>query len=246
MNHRVIWELLKVTDEITAGGDRSVAARSISDSIIHTGDVYKTYAAAPRPLAGFIRTKQFSSLVEDRTRNFVGREFVFKAIEKHVRRPQFRSGYITITGEPGIGKTSIIAKLIQQHGYVHHFNIAHQLISSTETFLKNVCAQLIVRYGLNYTTLPLPEAANDSGFLSGLLKEAVEKSDDKIIILVDALDEAEDPPLANANRLLLPASLPDRVFFVVTTREKHHYQLKVDHQENIYIGDSDPLNIADV
>lgn len=236
-----------MTDDITAKGDRSVAARSISHSNINTGNVYNIYAAAPAPLAGFIRTKQFSNLVEERTRNFVGREFIFRAIDEHLRRPEFHSGYITITGEPGIGKTSIIAKLIQQHGYVHHFNIAHQLISSTEAFLKNVCAQLIVRYSLNHTMLPLPDAANDSGFLSGLLAEAVDKSNETIIVLVDALDEAEDPPPpATANRLLLPPSLPERVFFIVTTREKHHYQFKVDHQENIYINDNDPHNIADV
>lgn len=236
-----------MNNDITAKGDRSVAAQNISHSHVHTGDVYNIYETAPPPLARFLRTKQFSNLVEERTRNFVGREFVFRAIDDLVQRPGFRSGYITITGEPGIGKTAVIARLVQQHGYVHHFNISHQLINSTETFLKSVCAQLIVRYGLNHTTLPLPDAANDSGFLSALLAEASDKSKETLIILVDALDEAEDPPSqTNANRLLLPPSLPERVFFVVTTREKHHYQFKVDHQELIYIGDDDPHNIADV
>lgn len=39
-----------------------------------------------------------------------------------------------------------------------------------EAFLSNVCAQLIVRYGLDHPALPA-EATQDGGFLSGLLSE---------------------------------------------------------------------------
>jgi hypothetical protein len=72
-------------------------------------------------------------------------------------------------------------------------------------FLENVCSQLIIRYELDHRVLPA-EASQDSAFLSRLLAEAKAKAHDgKVVVAVDALDEAEDvglPP--DANRLLLP------------------------------------------
>jgi hypothetical protein len=44
--------------------------------------------------------------VDDRTRSFVGREFVFSAVDYALRDQSFRSGYIVLQGEPGIGKTA--------------------------------------------------------------------------------------------------------------------------------------------
>ena len=63
----------------------------------------------------------------------------------------FPSGYIVIHGEPGIGKTAIVGQLVKDRALVHHFNVAPLGIRSPQAFLSNVCAQLIVRYGLDYT-----------------------------------------------------------------------------------------------
>ena len=107
--------------------------------------------------------------------------------------PEFTSGYILIRGEPGIGKTALLSQLVKTRGYVHHFNIAPQNIRSTRVFLENVCAQLIVRYQLAHTMSSRPEASQDSAFLTRLLTEAAEKAGDQpVVVLVDALDEAED------------------------------------------------------
>jgi hypothetical protein len=136
---------------------------------------------------------------------------------------------------------------VKLRGYIHHFNIASQNIRSPRDFLSNLCAQLIVRYKLDHPALP-PAATQDSGFLSQLLAEAAAKASDlPLVIVVDALDEAEDTGLApNANRLFLPASLPDGVFFIVTTREKEEYRLVVDRRQDIYIEDTGDQNLADV
>jgi hypothetical protein len=68
-----------------------------------------------------------------------------------------------------------------------------------------------------------------------------------LVVLVDALDEAEDVGLApSANRLYLPAVLPDGVFFVLTSREQIDYHLDVDRREDIYLRDDDPQNLEDV
>jgi hypothetical protein len=210
-------------------------------------NIFRLLSEAPVTLTPHLRIVSFERLVSDRTRNFVGREFIFLRLDELLADPKFESGYILIRGEPGIGKTALLSQLIKTRGYAHHFNIAPENILSTRAFLENVCAQLIVRYQLGYSALP-PEAGQNSAFLSQLLAEAAQKLNGMpVVVLVDALDEAEDAGLApSANRLYLPQSLPKGVFFVVTSREQMDYRLDVRRREDLYIRDEDPHNLKDV
>ena len=52
----------------------------------------------------------FSDYIVDRTKNFTGREWVFRAIHEWLSDPD-GSRYFLLTGEPGSGKTSIAAQL---------------------------------------------------------------------------------------------------------------------------------------
>ena len=133
--------------------------------------VVQIFENAPRPLASHIRTAEFSALIAERTRRFVGREYVFAAIDEALADDEFQSGYVVLRGEPGIGKTAIMSRFVQDRACVHHFNVAPLGIRSPQAFLANVCAQLIVRYRLAHDSLP-PEATQDGGFLARLLSEA--------------------------------------------------------------------------
>jgi hypothetical protein len=209
--------------------------------------IFRLLTEAPPPLAPHLRVLDFERLVDERTRNFVGRDFIFRAIDDLLKNPNFRSGYVLIRGEPGIGKTALLSQLVKTRGYVHHFNIALQNICSTRCFLENLCAQLIVRHQLGHKALP-PEATENSAFLNQLLSEATKKAgSEPVIIVVDALDEVEDLGLpATANRLYLPPELPDGVFFLVTSREEIDYRLEVARREDLYLRDDDPQNLDDV
>ena len=212
--------------------------------------VFQYFGEDKRPVSSFIRSAQFRPLINERTKDFIGREFVFDGIDQVLAGEKFASGYITIHGEPGIGKTAIASMLVLRRSCVHHFNIAPENIRSPRKFLENVCAQLIVRYGLDYPTLP-SNAGEDSGFLSQLLTEAADRThrngEPPVVVVVDALDEAEDIGLAaSANRLYLPPALPAGVFFVLTTREETDYRLNVDHETGIWLRDDDPANERDV
>jgi hypothetical protein len=208
--------------------------------------LYKQYSQAPI-LSQFIRVHEFESLVQERTNNFVGRNFIFRAIDDIIRGSDFPSGYIVIRGEPGIGKTALISELVKRRGYVHHFNLSLQNIQTSKDFLSNICAQLIVHYGLDHFSLPA-DASKDSGFLSQLLDEVAKKEKSRpTVILVDALDEADDIEIKPAaNILYLPQSLPKGIYFILTTRETYDYRLVVDRQKDIYLRDDDPQNIEDV
>jgi AAA domain len=219
---------------------------TIRDVTQISGDIFQVFLGASPALANYICAREFKELVNERTRNFIGRDFIFRAIDGVITKQDFPSGYLLVRGEPGIGKTALISQLVKTRGHVHHFNIATQNIRSPRAFLENVCAQLIVRYELEYSTLP-PEAVRDSGYLCQLLAEAAKKAGAAVVVLVDALDEAEDVGLApSANRLYLPPTLPTGVFFVLTSREQIDYRIDVDRREDIYLRDNDPQNVDDV
>jgi hypothetical protein len=235
---------------VSGGGDRPVqeihaAGGSRIQGVTQVaGDLFQMFLVAPTPLRDRIRVQEFRSLITERVRSIVGREFVRTAVRDLLMSPSFPSGYILIRGEPGIGKTSIMCALANEGGYLHHFNIEPQNIRSSRSFLENICAQLVVRHKLNHPTLP-PSAGENSAFLSQLLAEAAATADKPIVILVDAIDEAESDS-DNANRLYLPPTLPDHVYFIVSSREQADYRLFVDRREDIYLRDDDPENLTDV
>ena len=209
--------------------------------------IFQFFGQAATPLSSLIRVAEFQPLVDERTRNFVGREFVFTSINEALGDDDFPSGYIVIRGEPGIGKTALMGMLVKERGCVHHFNIAPQGIRSPQAFLSNVCAQLVVRYELDHPALPA-EATQDGGFLSRLLSEAAANADNlPIIVVVDALDEADDTGLtAGANRLFLPPSLPRGVYFIVSSRFEDDVRLFADAERPLYLREDDPKNLEDI
>jgi serine/threonine-protein kinase len=196
-------------------------------------DIFALLAAAPTSLSTAII--DFQVIVHDRARNFVVPESTLAAIDAALDDPKFPSGYVMVTGPPGVGKTALICHLVSSRGYVHHFNSRATGIRSPEAFLGNICAQLIVRYGLGYATLPA-EATHDAAFLSHLLVEATAKAaGEAVVVLIDALDEAKPAGLA-ANPLLLPEALPEGAFIVVTARSSADNPLAVDRRRDVRLA----------
>jgi Effector-associated domain 10 len=159
---------------------------------------------------------QFKCLIADKTEGFVGREYVFDAIQSFINNNP--KGYFTITGDPGMGKSAILAKYSQDTGCIAHFNVQLQGLNRADQFLEGVCKQLIDRYQLPYDSLPL-DAAQDGEFLGQLLDEAAQnRNGQPVIIAVDALDEVDAASYKSANILYLPPHLPEGVYFILTRR----------------------------
>jgi hypothetical protein len=72
-------------------------------------------------------TLDFSAYIAERTRDFTGRQWVFAEIDRWLASGD-APRYFIITGEPGIGKTAIAARLTQVRNDMaaHHFCIARQ------------------------------------------------------------------------------------------------------------------------
>ncbi|MEG3977013.1 ATP-binding protein [Microcoleus sp. herbarium8] len=161
------------------------------------------------------------TIIQDRTQDFTGRRFVFAAIIEFLQKNP--KGYFVLEADPGVGKSSIMAKLVLllKRRCVAHFNSQSQGIVRAEQFLENACTQLIRGYQLNYPQLP-ENATRDGNFLSRLLGEvSVQLGRTKLIVVVDALDEVDlSLQGRGSNVLYLPDALPDNVYFIVSKQPK--------------------------
>ncbi|MFQ5615215.1 MAG: AAA family ATPase [Anaerolineales bacterium] len=187
----------------------------------------------------------FLPLIADKTEGFVGRQFVFDALDSFLH--QKKSGYFVILGEPGIGKTALLAQLVKTRGYPHHFNVAPQNIRSPRQFLANACAQIIARYDLRHDTIP-EDATGDSNFLLQCLQEAAAKPKNRpVVLVVDALDEAERLGLpARVNALYLPPTLPEGAYIVVTSRPLDDLKIQVSVQQSLFLEPDSKGNLLDI
>ncbi|NTW00304.1 MAG: ATP-binding protein [Oscillochloris sp.] len=161
---------------------------------------------------------RWGNLVVEKLQDFVGREYVFTAINDFLANRS--SGYFIIEGDPGMGKSTLLAEYVRRTGCLVHFNVRALGISSVSQFLQNICTQIILDTNLPYTHLP-QEATRDGGFLLQLLRQAAERlaPGKPLVIAVDALDEVNlASEIPGANILCLPSSLPDNVYFILTRR----------------------------
>jgi len=243
-------DIRKIADEAE---NASVLLSSMEKHLISLIDLAKSgfgnislqFSSAPYSIRDQIR--DYTRYIEEKTQGFVGRKFVFDRIEQFIKSSP--RGYVIIRGDPGLGKSALAAHLVKTEGYIHHFNISPEGINKASDFLRNICAQLIAVYSLPEMVIP-PEATNDAGFLNKLLAEVSTKlNGDKCIIVVDALDEADNliGLSEGANVLYLPVSLPHGIYIIATARRKPiNLRIDIPEQDDLLIDQDDTRNIADI
>jgi hypothetical protein len=156
---------------------------------------------------------------------------VFDRIEAFIEDNS--NGYFTIIGDPGMGKSAILAKYVQDTDCIAHFNIQLQGPNRADQFLASVCQQLIIRYELPYGGLP-SNAMQDGTVLGQLLDEVAEKCNGQpIVVAIDALDEVDSGSYGEANILYLPPYLPEGVYFIMTRRRGVEVPLTTSVPEQI-------------
>ncbi|QSV53647.1 MAG: ATP-binding protein [Dolichospermum sp. UKL201] len=182
---------------------------------------------SPRPPTmnnAIVNYQEFAAIIDQKSANFIGRDFVFTAINNFLNR--YNRGYFTIIGLPGSGKSSIIAQYINQNNppenrQVIYYNAELEGKNHAAEFLKYICSQIIATF--DQISLPnLPDNATEgSWFLSLLLQQISDylQSNQKLIIAIDSLNCINShlqPP--GTNIFYLPRYVPQGVYFLLTRR----------------------------
>ena len=183
--------------------------------------------STPRPPTmnnSIVNHQEFAVIIHQKSANFLGRDFVFTAINNFLNR--YNRGYFTIIGLPGSGKSAIIAQYINQNNppenrQVIYYNAELEGKNHAEEFLKYICLQIIATF--DQISLPnLPDNATEgSWFLSLLLQQVSDnlQQNQKLIIAIDSLNcinSQLQPP--GTNIFYLPRYIPQGVYFLLTRR----------------------------
>lgn len=152
--------------------------------------------------------KEFKPLIQEKTRIFCGRHFVFKAFNSFLGKET--KGYFTIVGDAGMGKSAIAAKYVATRKSPCYFNVRAEGNNKPERFIESISQQLIKRYQLQNT---------HKDNLVTLLQKVSEilPKGKRLVIVVDALDEV-DQKSREHNLLYLPKELPEQIYFLLTRR----------------------------
>lgn len=258
-------EELKLSGEFTSIFDAK-SLEAIADNTAQTTDLLESLIAQLDSLSRLMATDfqdlievisstskelrrdicYFAPFISDKTLGFVGRTWIFEEINKYVKNSP--KGYFFIAGQPGIGKSALAAQMVKENGYIHHFNIRADGMNTASLFLRNICAQLIARYKLNYSALP-DEAGQDSRFLNGILHEVSSQllPDERVIIIVDAIDEADTSAMTEGtNRLYLPTLLPEKIFLIATSRDDVVFPTVNVQNRKLTIKADSSANLSDI
>jgi hypothetical protein len=152
----------------------------------------------------------------------------------------------------GLGKTTFLAHLVRERGYLHHFVERAPGLEHVGDSLRNLAAQLVLAYHLNPYEAEgvLPGAAARPDFLQDLLFEASQRRDEikpgeKIVLVVDALDEAGTPSAQNV--LGLPKVLPAGVYIIASQRPVEvALQVQAGPRVIFRLEAADARNLADM
>ena len=148
----------------------------------------------------------FRELIAEQSRGLVGRDFLVKAVDDFLGENQ--SGYLTLSAPGGFGKTACLARLAKRTDTLAFFSSRLEATNHRELFWRNLGPRCTHHFQL--------DPGNRDG--ASLFEWMSRKLDgQKILILVDGVDELEDEESAE-NCLGLPQQLPDGLFVLVSGR----------------------------
>jgi hypothetical protein len=179
---------------------------------------------------------------------FIGRKFVFEEFE--LFRKKNRNGYFTIIANPGMGKSTIAAQYVMEQSVTDDVGcVAFFIVSGgrdrAEACIQSICEQLKLTYKLDVDVSRIANGQDEiSSVLSEVLQEISDRhlSSEKLVIVIDALDEISSQGNNRGNICYLPRYLPENIYFLLTRRNfiAEDERLRTDAgKENFTLGSED-------
>jgi len=161
-----------------------------------------------------------SGFIQSRLESFVGREQELAAICQNISALLPTGGYLTITGQAGQGKSSIIARLVQDSNpneVAYHFIPFNPGPDHQVSLLRDLMAQLILKHDLSdyYVASESRPALRD--FFPKVLKAIAAKGTQEVIF-IDGLDQLMEDLSGERDLSFLPNYPPEGIVFVVGSR----------------------------
>jgi hypothetical protein len=190
----------------------------------------------------------FQQFIDETCQTFVDRQFVFDALNDFLQRCD--RGYFTLTGSPGSGKTTILAKYLINHPLTFYYITQSLNTQHPDHFLKTICTQLL-NYLKTITTddsceTLLNNVTRGSSSLCLLLQKISNElpSSQSLVIAIDAIERRNFSHYSpGCNLFYLPRYLPPRIYFLLSRRpfppeksclfiEAPSQSLNLDHYPN--------------
>ena len=184
-------------------------------------------------------------LLNLRLKGFVGRVTELAAIREHIETMRSTGGYVLIKAAAGEGKSSSIAKLIQEAGIAqtpHHFIALTTGREYQLGLLRAVAAQLILKHNLTVSYFPEESYPAMKGEFVRILDELSKQGIEETIYL-DGLDQLQPEIDGSRDLSFLPPQPPPGIVMVLGSRPDETLKpLEILHRVDY---DLPPLSEAD-
>jgi len=205
---------------------------------------------------GLIAKERVENIIKSKIvdSTFVGRKVEFDKIEHFIR--ENKSGYFIITAKAGYGKSAFLAKWIDQRLYENKINYSQRVFLAYHFFSREFTDTKTLESGFTnllrqiciYRAEDFPAETNRMrDTIAGIIKEKQPSENEPLIIVIDALDEADgeiDP---------FTFDLPEGVYIIISARadkeETPTYLknwknlIKTDGSNSLFLGE---IEISDV
>jgi hypothetical protein len=156
----------------------------------------------------------------------LGRDQEIRAIRRLVAERMATGGYVIITAGPGEGKSSVIARMVQQDGAAD--TAFHVIALKTApdyklTLLQTLAARLVLKHDLPGDYFPLTSYPALRDYFVTVLQAVASRGGGEVIY-IDGLDQLQPEPDGMRDLSFLPLDLPPGIVIVLGTRPNERLQ----------------------
>lgn len=174
-----------------------------------------------------IEKQQQHNYLNQKLENFLGQEKILKKIEDYIHNNNNKP--LIICGPSGIGKSSIMAKAIEDTSSSTDKKIIFRFIgatpnsTTTKELLNSILEELNITIEddtINYKNDFLEDFDKDDYYFSKLLHEKIFNLKNDIVIFIDAVDQLLNDDMFS----WLPDKLPLNVKIIISSLKDRHYK----------------------